>query len=270
MLFVFFLRNKYVVLSVSTTKAAAEAMSNGSELADGVSWEVLACVATCVLTSSLSRIGVASDAYRLPYTPSGGAFSIWGLIFPSLVAFGVEQRKDPVPRAANWLLCASLLLSSAWAVLFSRNTKPYVTAASAVLAVSAAASCASTALVGPKGASGGGWSSSVLTIEAPSCLYSGWLLLAATLGAGIVSKAYGEFTQPLSEQILYAPVAIGVLLSVLLKLPFLLAPVLWGLLFIRTGEASSSIVPGYSNTVLTLIGLTCLGLGGSIYRRTAC
>ena len=225
-------------------------------------------MATCVLTSSLSRIGVASDAYRLPYTPSGGAFSIWGLIFPSLVAFGVEQSKDPVPRAANWLLCASLLLSSAWAILFSRNTKPYVTAASAVLAVSAAASCASTALVGPKG--GGGWSVSVLTIEAPSCLYSGWLLLAATLGAGIVSKAYGDTTQPpLSEQILYAPVAIGVLLSVLLKLPFLLAPVLWGLLFIRTGDAAG-IVPGYSNTVLTLIALTCLGLGGSIYRRTAC
>lgn len=240
-------------------------MNTASNTAQGVRWEVLACVATCVLTSSLSRIGVATDAYRLSYTPSGGAFSIWGLIFPSLVAFGVEQRKDPVPAAANWLLCASLLLSSAWAILFSRNTKPYVTAASIVLAVSAAVSCASTALVGPKG--GGGWSSAVLTIEAPSCLYSGWLLLAATLGAGIVSKAYGG--TPVSEQVLFLPVAIGVLLSVLLKLPFLLAPVLWGLLFVRT-ETSDIVIRGYSNTVLSLIALTCIGIGGSVYRRTAC
>ncbi len=74
-----------------------------------------------------TTIGELSDKYDNLFTPAGYAFSIWGLIFLSLVAYVVfqwnliffkNQRTDIIEKTGYWFALANLG-NTAWVVAFT-------------------------------------------------------------------------------------------------------------------------------------------------------
>lgn len=60
-----------------------------------------------------------SDSFASLFVPAGYVFSIWGLIYICLVAFGVfqllpSQRENPFVGATGWWFALSCLANSAW------------------------------------------------------------------------------------------------------------------------------------------------------------
>lgn len=62
--------------------------------------------------------GAVSDGYRIYFVPAGYTFSIWGLIYLALLAFGVAQavlrEADAVVGPARWLFVLSCFANGAW------------------------------------------------------------------------------------------------------------------------------------------------------------
>lgn len=81
--------------------------------------------------------GEVSAKYHTLITPAGYAFSIWGLIFLSLLAFGVyqgmnSQRTNPRFRAVGWWVVPNAFCNAIWSPLFNNE---YIGAALIVILV---------------------------------------------------------------------------------------------------------------------------------------
>ncbi|WP_048825552.1 tryptophan-rich sensory protein [Hymenobacter sp. DG25B] len=102
-------------------------------------WRGLAAVAI-VLNIALNYVSqqypfngqtnaVVSGKYPTLLTPAGYAFSIWGLIFLSLLAYAVwqllpAQRHNPLPSAVARPLVVANLATGAWLVVFAYELMP--------------------------------------------------------------------------------------------------------------------------------------------------
>jgi len=218
-----------------------------------IRWEVIVCLAVTVVSSSLARIGSTSSQNRLPYTPVNVAFSIWGLIFPSLAAFAIRQNwsASSIPLLSNIFLCVSLILSAVWAPVFSRGDPPSLIASSVLLFFSAIFSLASV-LLSSDAIDKKRWMD-VAFLEAPVQLYTGWLFLASTLGVGIALNAYYS----LPDSVLLVPTLLASGIGIWKSSPFILFPVLWGL----------SFVPSKTPVVQSCITLTTVSVVLSLFNR---
>ncbi len=73
--------------------------------------------------------GEISDSFPVLFTPAGYVFSIWGLIYLLLIAFGIyqalpAQRHNPrLERVGYWFIAANLL-NSAWIFLWHYGLFP--------------------------------------------------------------------------------------------------------------------------------------------------
>ena len=92
------------------------------------SWVLMTLLAT-VLFNALATLlplmgrttAEISDAHPVPFTPAGYVFSIWGVIYLGMLAFGVWQARparaaDPVARSVAPWVVASGAFNVAWLV----------------------------------------------------------------------------------------------------------------------------------------------------------
>ena len=95
---------------------------------------VLFSIITMIVMNYLSNAGMfggqtngeISDKYHTLITPAGYAFSIWGLIFLGLLAFGIyqglgSQRTNPRFRAIGWWVVLNTLCNAIWSPLFNNE-----------------------------------------------------------------------------------------------------------------------------------------------------
>lgn len=73
--------------------------------------------------------GQISDRFEVYFVPAGYVFSIWGLIYLGLIAFGIyqalpSQRENPRLRATGWWIVLSGLANSTWIFLWHYEQFP--------------------------------------------------------------------------------------------------------------------------------------------------
>ncbi|MCJ7530439.1 MAG: tryptophan-rich sensory protein [Anaerolineales bacterium] len=91
---------------------------------------LLAVVATIVVNGLANALplngqltGEISDQFKVYFVPAGYVFSIWGLIYVGLIAFGVyqmlpSQRENPRLRRIGYLFALSCLANIVWLFLW--------------------------------------------------------------------------------------------------------------------------------------------------------
>ncbi|MBM3135205.1 MAG: tryptophan-rich sensory protein [Chloroflexi bacterium] len=90
-------------------------------------WAVVLGVIATIALNALANIipfngqttGEISDRFQVYFVPAGYVFSIWGLIYLGLVAFGVyqvlsAQGDNPRLRSTGWLFVGSCVANIAW------------------------------------------------------------------------------------------------------------------------------------------------------------
>ena len=100
----------------------------------GRQFAVLFSIITMIVMNYLSNAGMfggktnaeISDKYHTLITPAGYAFSIWGIIFLGLLAFGVyqglgSQRTNPRFRAIGWWVVLNAFCNAIWSPLFNNE-----------------------------------------------------------------------------------------------------------------------------------------------------
>lgn len=208
-----------------------------------------------------SMIGDVSCAWQLSYSPMGPAFGIWAVIYFwtfASVLFQLLSNMDLERWAyaefgSNVLMFVAWVACSLWVRFFSladsKNIKDGLGWAAICLVL--AAVCALSAVVWEHSWRFGD-TTRVLTIGVPFSLYTGWLLLAASLSVGIflasrsrppdecdedrelkvVIAEGGEKWVPAILAASVAAFALG------LPDPILPVPVLWGLYWVRRSAGS--------------------------------
>jgi len=176
-----------------------------------------------------------SARYPTLVTPAGYAFSVWGLIYLSLVAYAVYQlrpaRRDKRihDRLAAPLLAISLL-SMGWLVLFNAEWL-----LGSVLVMLGMLGTALLLLVRSRewvlSRRGEGW------LSVPFSLYAGWLTVAAIVNVSVYLSSLGWRGYPLNPTLwalvlLTAAVGIAVGVSWRLRDAAYAAVVAWGCLAI--------------------------------------
>jgi hypothetical protein len=73
--------------------------------------------------------GQISDRFNVYFVPAGYVFSIWGLIYIGLIAYGIfqalpAQRDNPRLRATGWWIVLSGLANSTWIFLWHYEQFP--------------------------------------------------------------------------------------------------------------------------------------------------
>ena len=222
----------------------------------GVSLVALSVIGSIVTNAVVGRsIGAVSRERNTAATPSEGAFAIWGLIYFLVMASVVFQFWRPLPFASNMAMAISFAAAAAWVPVFVTNTPPNLVVASLLLAVSFVSALVSI-VVGKNWTTGGDQASIVrhLLIDAGYSLYTGWLLVATTLGVAIAAGAFGN---DLPFATLFVPGTLVCLIAVLLGDPVLTLPLVWATLFQKAPPKTQQAF---------LLLLLLLGETGSIVR----
>ncbi|MGZ0213626.1 MAG: hypothetical protein ACKVI4_14235, partial [Actinomycetales bacterium] len=212
------------------------------------------------------QMGDVACAWRVSYSPSRNAFSIWGLIFAWLMASVVEQllvplNFDGVYAASAWnnmLAGTGLAAAGCWVVVFGCSRREDRKAG---LVVSALFLLSSTWCAVGASVLEYSWRGfdplRILFVGVPFSLFAGWMCVASALGIGIAvvsmryepdyrcidaDRTYDMFTCPQLAPTLAAGLGgwVPLLLSlpmtvtaVVLPDPILPLPLLWGIYYMR-------------------------------------
>jgi hypothetical protein len=91
---------------------------------------ILTIIATLIVNALAETLpingittGQISDSFHVYFVPAGYVFSIWGVIYLGLIAFGIfqalpSQRENPRMRATGWWIALGGLANSAWIFLW--------------------------------------------------------------------------------------------------------------------------------------------------------
>ncbi len=154
---------------------------------------ILATIAMNALANILPLMGRStadiSDAYPVPFTPSGYVFSIWGVIYLGLIVFGVWQARprqahDPRLRAAAPWIVLSGAFNVAWLVAWHGDR----VVLSTLPIVGLLGSLIVTYETLGRGPAGLGMR---LGARLPFSLYLGWLTVATVANVAVAGWALG-------------------------------------------------------------------------------
>lgn len=96
----------------------------------------LAILATLVVNTLANALpinglttGDVSDRFNVYFVPAGYVFSIWGLIYLGLIAYGIfqampSQRDNPHLRSTGWWIVLGCVANSAWIFLWHYEQFP--------------------------------------------------------------------------------------------------------------------------------------------------
>ncbi|GAB2789880.1 hypothetical protein HNQ93_003265 [Hymenobacter luteus] len=206
-----------------------------------------------------------SAKYPTVLTPAGYAFSIWGLIFLSLLFYAVwqllpAQRRNPLPDAVARPLVFANLLTGLWLVVFAYELLvPSAVVMLLILASLAVVYGRARHFVGRQEAP---WYSSV-----PFGLYLGWISVATVVNTTLT---LGTQWQPGPEEsieiaIVLVGITAGLALNVTRRFRELAYPaaVAWGLAGIwaaRRFEADTEVLAWMALAAAGLVAIAGLGL----------
>ncbi len=144
------------------------------------------------------RMDVISDKYHNLFTPAGYAFSIWGLIYLSLLIYGAygltekARSNHSIDQIAPWLIAVSLL-SIAWVSVFPNDQIPLSAAIiAAMLAITLV--MLHQARVSVLRGQSSAW------LAVPFSLYAGWLTAATIANGAILGRWAGYSGSPLGAE----------------------------------------------------------------------
>lgn len=206
-----------------------------------------------------------SYKYPTPLTPAGYAFSIWGLIFLTLLAYAVwqlltTQRRNPLPDAVARPLVLANLLTGLWLVVFAYELLvPSMLVMLLILATLAVVYGRARDLIRQGGAP---WYASV-----PFGLYLGWISVATVVNVTLTLGTRWQVTEARGVElaIVLVGVAAGIALNVTRRFRELAYPaaVAWGLLGIwaaRQAQPSTLVLAWMALAAAALVALAALGL----------
>ena len=129
------------------------------------------------------RTGQISDTFEVYFVPAGYVFSIWGLIYLSLLGFVVyqwvpEQRKNPLIERVGWLFAASCAANALW--IFMWHYELFELSVVVMVALLIILSAIYVRLdIGRTSMSRNDW----LFVRFPFSLYLGWISVATIANA---------------------------------------------------------------------------------------
>ncbi len=122
--------------------------------------------------------GQISDRFQVYFVPAGYVFSIWGLIYIGLVAYGIyqalpAQRANPRLRAAGWWIVLGGLANSAWIFLWHYEQFPVTLIAMVTLLASLIVTFLKLGTGRNSVSKGETW-----CVQIPFSVYLGWVSVA--------------------------------------------------------------------------------------------
>ena len=133
--------------------------------------------------------GAISDSFAQLFVPAGYVFSIWGLIYVCLVAFGVfqllpSQRENPFVGATGWWFALSCLANGAWLFAWHWGLYPLSIVIMLVLLLSLIVIYAALHPAG-RGHAAPTLPTRIL-VRLPFSIYLGWITVATLANASAV------------------------------------------------------------------------------------
>jgi hypothetical protein len=236
-------------------------------------WVVAAAIVGNIFTNYVSQRfpfngqtnAQVSYKYPTPLTPAGYAFSIWGLIFMSLLAYAVwqllpAQRRNPLPDAVARPLVWANLLTGLWLVVFAYELLvPSMLTMLGILACLAVVYGRARQFVRRTESP---WYSSI-----PFGLYLGWISVATVVNVTLVLGTTWQPDEEVSLQLAIVLVGItaGLALNVTRRFAELAYPttVAWGLLGIyvaRRSDPDTEVLAIMALAAAIMVAVIGLGL----------
>ncbi|SEU06022.1 hypothetical protein [Hymenobacter actinosclerus] len=219
---------------------------------------------------------VVSGKYPTPVTPAGYAFSIWGLIFLSLLVYAAwqllpAQRRNPLPDLLARPLVLANGLTGLWLVLFAYELLPL--SALVMVGILAALALAYGRL---RRQARQEPATVPLWVNLPFGLYLGWISVALVVNATV---ALGQYWQPgpakgVEWGIILMGIVAGLALNVTGRFRELAYPaaVAWGLAGIwvaRNGGPDTQFLAGTALLAAAVVAVGALGLVWTARRKQA-
>lgn len=122
--------------------------------------------------------GELSDRFQIFFVPAGYVFSIWGLIYLGLIAYGIylllpAQRENPRLRSIGYLFILSCLANIAWLFLWHYEVFEFTLIAMGVLLLSLIAIYLRLDIGRGKVSNAEKWA-----VHIPFSIYLGWITVA--------------------------------------------------------------------------------------------
>lgn len=127
--------------------------------------------------------GEISDRFDVFFVPAGYVFSIWGLIYLGLIAFGIyqalpAQRENPRLRSIGYLFALSSIANAAWIFLWHYEVYPLTLVAMLILLFSLIAIYLRLDIGRVKVSRNERW-----LVDLPFSIYLGWITVATIANA---------------------------------------------------------------------------------------
>lgn len=129
-----------------------------------------------------ASVGEVARSHPNPLLPGGTAFMIWNAIYVAVLALAVwqalpSQRGESVHRDTGWWIAIAGVLNAVWVLLFASGQVAASQIVIVALLVALAAAWANAAADAPSGRAAR-W-----LLWLPLTLYTGWVAVAAVVGA---------------------------------------------------------------------------------------
>jgi hypothetical protein len=206
--------------------------------------------------------GQVSDRFHVYFVPAGYVFSIWGLIYIGLIAYGVfqalkSQRENPCLRATGWWIALGGLANSAWIFLWHYEQFPLTLLAMFTLLGSLIITYLRLGIGRGKVSKADTWA-----VRVPFSVYLGWITVATIANVTSVLDYVNWDRWGLSPEtwmVIMLVVVLAVSLAMIITrrdIAYTLV-ILWALAGIAVKFAS---VPVVANSTWEVFGVTALAL----------
>jgi hypothetical protein len=209
--------------------------------------------------------GEVSDQFPILFVPAGYVFSIWGLIYLTLVAFTVysvtpKGRADARIDGIAWWFVAANLFNAVWIFLWHYLKFPLTLIAMAGLLVSLLAIYLKLRIGLEKRKL-----ADRLLVETPFSIYLGWITVATVANVSQVLYAVagwrgGPFSEPVwAVAMLAVAVLLGVLMIFLRKEVAYPLVLVWAFVGIWGKQAATPLVAWSAMAGAVLLGVLAVG-----------
>lgn len=243
-------------------------------------WLTLFVIAATLVVNALANIlpinglttGEISDRFEVYFVPAGYVFSIWGLIYLGLIAFGLyqalpAQREDPRLRASAAWFALSGAANIAWLLLWHYEQFPLTLLAMLALLGSLIAVYL-TLGIGKTAATSAGenW-----LVRLPFSIYLGWVTVATVANVTSLLDYLRWDAFGLAPE-LWMIVVLALVLGIVATVQFTrrdaayTAVILWALAGIAIKHAGVGLVAGATWVTFALVALS-LGVAMLVRRR---
>jgi len=237
---------------------------------------VLTITATIVVNALANALpingqntGEISDRFNVYFVPAGYVFSIWGLIYLGLIAYGIfqalpAQRENPRLRGTGWWVSLGGLANSAWIFLWHYEQFPLTLIAMLVLLGTLIVTYLRLGIGQNTVPAAERWAARL-----PFSIYLGWITVATV--ANITSlldylkwDGFGIAPEIWMGIVLAAVLAIAVLMNITRRDVAYAAVILWALagISVKHADVAAVAIP----TWITF-GLVALTLAAALFLR---